>query len=66
MKKLFIKLEDIAAAEYIPRDTPSFGVSYPPRLEITLKQGGVLIVNEANNGGLVFQEWYDLLFLTPC
>jgi hypothetical protein len=63
MKKLFITIADVAAAEYFPRETPSFGVLYPSYINVFLKAGGVLTISEAENGGAVFQKWYDDLFL---
>ena len=63
MKKLFIAVSDIAAAEFFPRETSIDGVLCPPYIKVFLKAGGILAINEAENGGAIFQKWYDDLFL---
>ena len=58
-RNLYIDLDEIAAAELIKTETPSYGVTYPEHIMVWLKSGIKLTIDYYDTG---YKRLRDLLF----
>jgi hypothetical protein len=59
MRKIFINLSDVAAAEHTPEKTFYMGAPQLACLQIHLKQGGVIVIDELDKNN--YNEYMNML-----